>query len=528
MTSIEPRQLLAAWLVGELDAEGTHQLLDLCRRDAAFREEVARHKLFERLIRLAAVGGSDDTFVEELAERCRIHDGGDADMAGAVRWRLHWPRWVTVAAAACLTIGGAWWAWSWSRPVAVIESLTSVRWADGQRAAEVEDGVSRGRMKVAEGFVALRFSRGARLLVEGPAELDLRSPDLVRIESGKAFAHVPDSAIGFTIEGPTGRVVDKGTDFAVNVAASSMEVHVLKGLVEAGRGSSLQPLRENEALQIFAKTVSPIPMDPGQFLTNAPPSPRRPIGWVHWPFDENAGQVTEARSAGLGAIEPSAQLTALNNVSAGPQWTTGQFGSALSFDGDDDYVQTNFPGISGDAPRTVAFWVKVPTDFRVKNGYALVCWGSTVEEGEAWQISVNPKAEIGELGRLRVGRIGEPIIGTTDLRDDRWHHVAVVFYGGDRADSSTQVLIYVDGQLERSHRKSMPIVHTDIDSPGAKKVAFGLNIGPVGKHPGKPPEWLVFRGCMDEVFICDGALSQAQVRDLMARNYTDAFVPLAR
>lgn len=523
---MDPRQLLAAWLAGQLDAEGTQQLLDLCRQDTAFREEVARHKSFDRLIHLASVGGSEETFLQELALRCGAHEAGGPDMTNAVRWRLHWPRWVAMAAAACLMLGGAWWAWSWSQPVAVIESLTSVRWADNQKPAEVDAGVSRGRMKVAEGFVALRFVRGARLLVEGPAELDLRSPDLVRIQSGKAFAHVPESAIGFTIEGPTGRVVDKGTDFAVNVASSSMEVHVLKGLVEAGRGSTLRPLRENEALQISAKTVSEIPMDAGQFLTNAPPSTRRPIGWVHWAFDENTGEATEARTVGLGPVEPSAKLTTLNAASTGPQWTTGQFGSALSFDGDDDYVQTEFPGISGDAPRTVAFWVKVPTDFRVKNGYALVCWGSTVEEGEAWQISVNPKAEVGEIGRLRVGRIGEPIIGTTDLRDDRWHHVAVVFYGGDRAD--TQVLIYIDGQLERSHRKSIPIVHTDTDSPGSKKVAFGLNIGPVGKRPGKAPEWLVFRGCMDEVFICDGALSQAQVRDLMARNYTDAFVPLAR
>lgn len=528
MNPPDPRQLLAAWLVGELDAEGTNQLLELCRQDAAFREEVARHRLFERLIRLSAVEGNEETFVDELAARCGVQDGSKVDMAKAVRWRLNWPRWVSLAAAACLMIGVTLWAWSWSRPVAIVESLTSVRWSDGQRPVEVDDGVSRGRMKVAEGFVALRFSKGARLLVEGPAELDLRSPSLVRIQSGKAFAHVPESAIGFTIEGPTGRVVDKGTDFAVNVAASTMEVHVLKGLVEAGHGSTLQPLRENEALQISAKAVNPIPADPGQFLTNPPPSLRRPIGWVHWSFDENTGQMTDGRSAGLGTIDHAAQLTALNNSPAGPQWTTGQFGSALSFDGEDDYVQTNFPGISGDAPRTVAFWVKVPTDFRIKNGYALVSWGSTVEEGEAWQISVNPKAETGELGRLRVGRIGEPIIGTTDLRDDRWHHVAVVFYGGDRAEGATQVLIYVDGQLERSHRKSMPIVHTDIDSPASKKVAFGLNIGPVGKRPGKAPEWLVFRGCMDEVFICDGALSQAQVRDLMTRNYTDAFVPLSR
>src|SRR5262245_11222160 len=116
MTPGETKQLLAAWLAGDLDAEGTQQLLDHCRRDSAFREEVARYKAFERLLRLAAVAGEDETFLSELAMRCGVREDGGTDLASAVRWRVQWRRWAITAAAACVMIGAGWWGWTWSRP----------------------------------------------------------------------------------------------------------------------------------------------------------------------------------------------------------------------------------------------------------------------------------------------------------------------------------------------------------------------------------------------------------------------------
>ena len=168
-------------------------------------------------------------------------------------------------------------------------------------------------------------------------------------------------------------------------------------------------------------------------------------------FDEGQGDSAKATGAGLGGVSGRpARLLSLKGALPGPKWTTGEFGSALSFDGENDYVQTDFPGIGGDAARTVAVWVKVAHDFEPKNGYAIICWGSTQALTEGWQISINPKEDQGPLGRLRVARIGGPIIGTTDLRDDRWHHIAVVFYGGGQDGPSTQVLIYVDGEIDQT------------------------------------------------------------------------------
>lgn len=528
MDQRSPQELLAAWLAGEIDPESTRRLLKLCQQQPEFLDKVAHLKSIDRLLRVAMLDAGSEAFVQEVAARCEAIDSGDNIVSG-VHWRLRWRQWVGLAAAACLVLGVAVGFWWQLQPVAVVARLESAQWREGERALQLGDKLGRGRFAIDGGFVALRFNRGAELLVEGPAEFRLISPDLVRFKTGSAFAHVPEGAIGFTVEGPTGRVVDRGTDFGVHIGEKGMEVHVLKGLVEAGRGPTLRPVRENEALQMSAQAVSTIPADAGRFLTKLPPPVTQPIGWVHWAFDENEGELTKSTSAGLDSSDQPARLLTLDNASPGPQWTNGQFGSALSFDGEDDYVQTDFPGIGGSAARTVAFWVKVPRDFQPKNSYAIICWGSAQELTEGWQISINPKEDEGPLGRLRVARIGGPVIGSTDLRDDRWHHVAVVFYGGrNETVPSTQVLMYIDGELERTVRKGMLNVRTDTIGSNSRKVAFGLNMGPANPNPNRPHTWRVFRGCLDEVFICDAALSQTQVRALMTRNHVEAFAPMQK
>ena len=524
MDARTPTELLAEWLSGNLDPDGTARLLELCRAQSELVGEAADWQGFDRLLRASLLDAGPEAFAQEVAARCGIVESAP-EFVGGVHRRVRWRRWVMLAAAACfvLAVGSAMW-WR-TQPVAVVQRLEAAQWREGARALRDGEKLRRGRVSLASGFAALHFERGAELLVEGPAELELLSAMRVRLHAGNAFAHVPKEAIGFTVEGPTGRVIDRGTDFGVRVSEGSMEVHVLKGAVDAGRGSDLQPLRENEGLQMSADRVSAIAADQGRFLTRLPPKAHGAIGWIRWSFDESEGEAAHSETVRLDTTNRPARLLSLDGASDGPQWTTGQFGSALSFDGEDDYVQTDFAGIAGSAARTVAFWIKVPRDFQPRNSYAMVCWGSARELTEGWQISINPRPDEGPVGGVRVARIGGPIIGNTDLRDDRWHHLAVVFYGGEQPAPSTQVLIYLDGQLERTVRKGVLNVQTDVATPNARKVAFGLNIAPVNPDPRRPSTWRVFRGCLDEMFICNAALSQEQVRDLMTRNHTEAFAP---
>jgi hypothetical protein len=84
-----------------------------------------------------------------------------------------------------------------------------------------------------EGVVVVEFRKGARVTVEGPANLEFLSDNSGFLQSGKLTAVIPDSAIGFEILTPSGRLIDHGTEFGVSVDPNGdTETHVFKGEVE--------------------------------------------------------------------------------------------------------------------------------------------------------------------------------------------------------------------------------------------------------------------------------------------------------
>ena len=145
-------------------------------------------------------------------------------------------------------------------------------------------------------------------------------------------------------------------------------------------------------------------------------------------------------------------------------------------------------------------------------------------KGGAWQVSVNGTGNDGPLGRLSIGTHRGQVIGTTDLRDGEWHHCAVVMYGDEEGapNTATHILLYVDGELEPAARKSMYAVNTD-SSPGGDRSPHGIWIG---RNLGFEFEGGLaaeeygrfFRGDLDEMVICDAALSQKQIVRLMQDN----------
>lgn len=86
---------------------------------------------------------------------------------------------------------------------------------------------------ISEGLAIIEFARGARVTLEGPADLEIVSENSGFLRSGKLTANVPQSAIGFEIFTPKSRVVDHGTEFGISVDANGdSETHVFDGEVE--------------------------------------------------------------------------------------------------------------------------------------------------------------------------------------------------------------------------------------------------------------------------------------------------------
>ncbi len=503
MTPFENEKLLARWMEGETLSTAEMEALKTALREApAFLDAAADQVAMDRLLEHRVVGLAD------FAENVRA----ELEPRKVVPFHRRVGPWAAVAAVALACwVGNNLFNPQAIGPVAHISGSTGVDGFQENHAFHKGDVVEFG-----SGYVSIRFGEGAEIVVEGKAKLEITGTNRARLHSGSVVANVPPSAHGFTIDGPGGKVVDIGTEFAVKAADDGMEVHVLKGEVQAKpEGGKAVALREDKALRLGKKGTAGLAAAPGYFLTALPPKhDGSPPDYLHWSFDEGAGVEAHADGRGvLSAADATGILTSLPGNSLIPRWTEGVFGSAISFSGQDDYIQTEFPGFGGSSARTVACWVKVPQDLRATEGYALVSWGAHNTPGDTWQVSINPDKKDGPVGSLRCGTHEGEVVGSTDLRDGRWHHVAAVLYEGRPANVATHILLYVDGRLEYAARKSVMRIDTDITGPMAQRVAFGKNSA-VRSAGARMPKH-TFRGGLDEVALFPVALSQAEIRRLM-------------
>jgi hypothetical protein len=524
MTPDEQRQLLARACAHDLAPEEAARLLAACRRDPALLGELSRLMIVERLLAHAHLYADDAAFVREVQARVADEAARAAELRAARRaWSARWS-WGAAAALALAAV--AWWAQPAATPAARLVRIESAAWDARHAAPTIGDALAADRLQLESGLIELKFARGATVIVEGPADFEVLGPERAFLHRGRVVARLPKGTRGFILDSPRGRLVDQGTEFGVSVGPTGdTEVHVLEGRVDAvprNQGEVLQ-LSENQAARLTARHVEQFAADAAGFITDLPPAPVGAIGFLHWSFDEGAGGFSVNRGAGLGAAAARALLRTFPEGAAGPPWIAGQFGAGIAFDGRDDFVECEFAGIGGGEPRTVAFWVKVPRDSSIDEGYGIVNWG-TSKPGLAWQISVNPQAKEGPLGRLRLGVHESFVVGTTDLRDDRWHHCAVVMYGGHRPDAGTHILLYLDGELEPAARKAVGEIRTDITGTEAHNMWLGRNLG---YRRADQPYALgrFFRGAIDEVFVFSAALDQEQIRSLMRHNRLGRPVP---
>jgi hypothetical protein len=206
------------------------------------------------------------------------------------------------------------------------------------------------------------------------------------------------------------------------------------------------------------------------------------VGW--WTLDEGVG-VASHDSSGR-----SNDGTLVGN----PQWGPGTLGGALAFDGDGDRITLPATLPVGSSSNTVAAWIKVP-----RAGTA----GLTATERVGillgnYPDSPNSNWEFHSAGQMRLWWNGGQIDlrGTTDLRDDAWHHVAWV-----RDKAANAGFLYVDGRLEATTATA----GTDIT------FATLPQIGADNRASGVP----YFHGLVDDLQVYSRALSEAEIKTIM-------------
>jgi ferric-dicitrate binding protein FerR (iron transport regulator) len=520
MLSPEQNKLIADFLAGKAVGE---ELLQECQKDEAVLQTLAEQTATDRLLHLSIVEESEASFAAELCERLSVPanpeftEGVESRLRQSQKVRSRWRR--GLAAAACLAVAGLAALLVQAKPA--FGQIVTSRDAVWNKSSQIHGDVLMGRkIQLSEGHSKIELLNGVRLILEGPVDLEIVSDDEIRLFQGSLVADVPKNAIGFRVQTENSEIVDLGTVFGVATSSDgASEVHVLEGEVMARPRNRAEfvHLTEDRGLVIDAtQQVTEIKSDPERFLRALPGQSAENPEFLHWSFDR-ASEFAECEGTGINGQLYPGKLSAFND-GEGPVYGPGKFGEALHFNGIDAYVKTDFPGIGDNHPRTIVFWAKVPKDFSVNNGYGMMAWG-LFETEAAWQISPNPTIEDGPLGRIRIGTNEASIIGTTDLRDGRWHHIAIVMYGGDEADLSTHVLLYIDGQLEKTSVKSIASIDTVINDEASRPLIFGRNIEFADDE--SPPVDRFFEGWIDEVYIFNTALGTEQIQSLFQVNAWD-------
>lgn len=401
--------------------------------------------------------------------------------------------------------------------VAQATELKDCVWSDTGSAPAVGDQLAHGRrLELLQGVAEITFDCGAQVTLEGPATLDLNSAWDATLAQGTLSAVVPAEAIGFRVASPDVDVVDLGTEFSVVARpGSATEVYVHKGRVQTithDKAGHEQPgllLTADQSRQFNRGAVAEIRHAKPKFRMLAHHARRESV--VNTPAVANMPSAAAAASAAPATkvtppSSPVVSVPSAAKISPSPTQTpkAKRFANAMKFDGRVE-KQVVALHLGHSAPRTVAFWVRVPSGAPLTSAGAMAAWSSGGGKGAPVHIAWNTDPAAGTLGALRTEYGHSAAVGSTVLRDGQWHHVAVVFV--PHGKGKLHVKQYVDGRLEGSTTHSEPHrAHEKHKSPASDVVWLGRRLG--------SPEH--FHGELDELTVTDRALAPQQIKDLLA------------
>lgn len=285
--------------------------------------------------------------------------------------------------------------------------------------------------------------------------------------------------------------VDKNRVFIRNLGSS--ELKNMDFFVNGAR------IRSSPA-SIGPKEIGEVILDDGQLSMIPDPAELKVIGGIkevrekvnfyelyttsYWKFDEGSGTVARDSSR-------SSNDAALVN---GTSWTGGKYGSAVKFDGVNDYVSTKAPGgFAGNASFTVSFWVKFDAIPVMRRMWIADIGNRTSQQAVHWLVagSSNPSRNI-SYGDVQFGFWGNP-----QNRFNITSYTGQLIHVLTKYDNSSDILeTYINGRIVGRY------ANVSLVAP--------LNMKPVYAYIGFPisgPSEAFFNGTIDEFRVLNVARS---------------------
>jgi hypothetical protein len=321
------KDLIDGYLSGLLDEARTRELEEFLRCDAGARRYFVRYARLHTDLHLEARARRANARALHSIERlmrgeqtrdARRETRGVLSRVSRLASRVSPGTGVAAAVALALAAGAGWWylkgrtgpdnGTGREPAVAWLVNAQNCQWSDGEPAGDMGAGTE---LKLKRGLAEIRFQCGARVVLEGPANLELLSTRGARLWHGKLTARVPDTATGFEILSPQGKVIDLGTEFGVAVSdGGATDVYVFEGKVEAhpadqGAARGGVSLTRHQTAHIAAGKVTVKPAEPGagagQFVRAIVPAPVTVPRTLRLTFDRPiAGSIGDANGLGTG------------------------------------------------------------------------------------------------------------------------------------------------------------------------------------------------------------------------------------
>ena len=217
----------------------------------------------------------------------------------------------------------------------------------------------------------------------------------------------------------------------------------------------------------------------------------------HWKFDEGSGTIAyDSAGSNDGTIY-------------GAQWTTGKIDGALSFDGNEDYVEVPSSVSFDSTTATWSLWVK-PTGDPGGSGSSPRGAGCIMIRGDSWgtwngvHISLMPHATYGTITIQAKANanpsvlVEDTVFSSPDITYNDWSHIAFVFDSGNYAE------LYVNGALTVNYTLGNFVFNNQV-----LRIATSTD-----------PYLYDFNGEVDEVRIYNRALSAEEIRQVYREGFS--------
>ena len=191
--------------------------------------------------------------------------------------------------------------------VATLTSSMGAKWGDIKYSMQNGTRLFTGKRPfvLQEGLAELLFDTNARVVIEGPAEFQILKENRIGLRCGKIYATVPKAATGFTVNAPSARIIDLGTEFGVEADThGNTYLHMIRGrttLIAGAESNEISmEVSKGTAKKISGDTqaVTDIPCKESFFVRAF--DPENKVVWRQQPSLDLADMVRAGNGLGTG------------------------------------------------------------------------------------------------------------------------------------------------------------------------------------------------------------------------------------